>query len=318
MAKKVTMTDIAKECGVSQTLVSFVLNGVTNKGISEETQKKVTDTAQKLGYFSSKPIFSKGSNISAVYFICDSLDIICNKVFCALSESLCKSDTELVHLGVTGKKTSKKILEKLEKNLQRIQKVVYVANNSSFLPELLKNTVLSEKLYLIGNGDIKEADVKLCDFSLASAATSYMNELGYSSVAYLSQGKTLGYRGYISFIEKLKLRDYSVNIDEALNYRRRFDSIVVDSCALAVKLYLHFSANKLSDFDKIPVICIGDDRLSEVLPVSLTTVDFDYASLADAIINEKPVDDIIEISLRDSHEPENNANSSKSDSVWLL
>ena len=53
MGKKVTMTDIAKAAGVSQTLVSFVLSGKNNMGISTVTKKKVLDTARKLGYCSS-------------------------------------------------------------------------------------------------------------------------------------------------------------------------------------------------------------------------------------------------------------------------
>ncbi len=322
MAKKVTMTDIAKECGVSQTLVSFVLNGVTNKGISEETQKKVMTAARKLGYFSGKPLFAAGNSTPAVFFLCDSYDNICNKVFSALSEHMSDGETELVHLGSTGGKGVKKITEKLQKNIQRVQKIVYITDasdkSSDFLSKLSEIPNLSEKLFLIAEGDIQGANVKLCDFSLANAATAYMNELGYNSVAYLSEGKTSGYRGYISCVEKLKMRDYSVNLEEALNYRRRFDAIVVEGCALAVKLYLYFAANKLLDFDKIPVICTGDDSLCDVLPVSLTTADFDYAPLAKAIIGGKSVDDLIEISLRDSHEPQNSANSSNSDSVWLL
>lgn len=53
MAKKVTMTDIAKAAGVSQTLVSFVLSGKNDMGIGENTRKKVLDTARKMGYCSS-------------------------------------------------------------------------------------------------------------------------------------------------------------------------------------------------------------------------------------------------------------------------
>lgn len=49
MSKKLTMTDIAKRCGVSQTLVSFVLSG-KDYGISDTTRQKVLDTAAELGY----------------------------------------------------------------------------------------------------------------------------------------------------------------------------------------------------------------------------------------------------------------------------
>ena len=50
MSKKTTMTDIAKALGVSQTLVSFVLSGKNDMGISNDTKKKVLMTAEKMGY----------------------------------------------------------------------------------------------------------------------------------------------------------------------------------------------------------------------------------------------------------------------------
>jgi LacI family transcriptional regulator len=47
---RVTTNDIARHSGVSQTTVSFVLNGTHGTSISESTKKKVLDTAKELGY----------------------------------------------------------------------------------------------------------------------------------------------------------------------------------------------------------------------------------------------------------------------------
>ncbi len=52
MSRKTTMTDIARALGVSQTLVSFVLSGKNDMGISADTKKKVLQTAEKMGYCS--------------------------------------------------------------------------------------------------------------------------------------------------------------------------------------------------------------------------------------------------------------------------
>ncbi|QPC84598.1 LacI family DNA-binding transcriptional regulator [Phototrophicus methaneseepsis] len=46
----VTQKQIAKEAGVSQTLVSFVLNGSTEIAISDDTRQRVLDVAKELGY----------------------------------------------------------------------------------------------------------------------------------------------------------------------------------------------------------------------------------------------------------------------------
>lgn len=48
--KRVTSQDVANLAGVSRTTVSLVLNNVEGIKISPETQKKVRDTAEKLGY----------------------------------------------------------------------------------------------------------------------------------------------------------------------------------------------------------------------------------------------------------------------------
>lgn len=50
---KVTIKDIARECGVSTSAVSLVLNG-RNTRISEETQQKITDAAKKYNYRPNK------------------------------------------------------------------------------------------------------------------------------------------------------------------------------------------------------------------------------------------------------------------------
>jgi LacI family transcriptional regulator len=45
-----TSSEVAQRAGVSRTTVSFVLNDSPNKGISEETRKRVLEAAQELGY----------------------------------------------------------------------------------------------------------------------------------------------------------------------------------------------------------------------------------------------------------------------------
>ncbi|MFJ9563126.1 LacI family DNA-binding transcriptional regulator [Streptomyces fuscichromogenes] len=47
---RVTATDVAREAGVSQTTVSYVLNDAPNQKISESTRRKVLDAVAKLGY----------------------------------------------------------------------------------------------------------------------------------------------------------------------------------------------------------------------------------------------------------------------------
>lgn len=50
MHKSVTAKDVAKEAGVSQATVSYVINNQTHQRIRSETRKKVLNAAEKLGY----------------------------------------------------------------------------------------------------------------------------------------------------------------------------------------------------------------------------------------------------------------------------
>lgn len=71
------MTDVAKEAGVSQTTVSFVLNNVRDANISEQTWEKVIDTARRLGYTPNVPkYFRSGQKQTAtrsIGFITDEI-----------------------------------------------------------------------------------------------------------------------------------------------------------------------------------------------------------------------------------------------------
>lgn len=48
--KRPSMTDVARLAGVSRTTVSFVLNEVSHANIPEDTQKRVRDAVEQLGY----------------------------------------------------------------------------------------------------------------------------------------------------------------------------------------------------------------------------------------------------------------------------
>lgn len=53
--KRVTMQDVARAAGCSQSTVSFVMSGNTAANISEQTRKRVLDAARDLGYVVAPP-----------------------------------------------------------------------------------------------------------------------------------------------------------------------------------------------------------------------------------------------------------------------
>ncbi len=61
MKKKITLTDIAKECNTSNVTISKALAG--KSGVSEELREKIISTAEKLGYVSPRQNVSHGGTI---------------------------------------------------------------------------------------------------------------------------------------------------------------------------------------------------------------------------------------------------------------
>lgn len=56
-SKKVSISDVARHCGVAVSTVSYVING--NRPISKETRARVLDTAKKLGYVPKNRIIAQ-------------------------------------------------------------------------------------------------------------------------------------------------------------------------------------------------------------------------------------------------------------------
>lgn len=59
LKKKVTTKDIADHVGLSQSVVSMILNNKTNVSFSDSTRQKVLDAAKELGYQKRKNPLSR-------------------------------------------------------------------------------------------------------------------------------------------------------------------------------------------------------------------------------------------------------------------
>jgi LacI family transcriptional regulator len=73
-ARRVTMTDVAREAGCSQATVSFVLNNAPGIRLSAETRARVVNAARKLGYaVAGAPHAGAGSTNRVIGFVVDQL-----------------------------------------------------------------------------------------------------------------------------------------------------------------------------------------------------------------------------------------------------
>jgi LacI family transcriptional regulator len=71
--KRVTMTDVALEAGVSQSTVSVVLNGTPGIKISRATRKRVAEAVQALNYRHQKSLPRRGTGIRHIAMVFDQL-----------------------------------------------------------------------------------------------------------------------------------------------------------------------------------------------------------------------------------------------------
>ena len=67
------MGDVARECGCSQSTVSFVLNDNRSVSIGEDTRARVIETARRLGYNESQRRTLKAPALRRIGFVIDSL-----------------------------------------------------------------------------------------------------------------------------------------------------------------------------------------------------------------------------------------------------
>lgn len=124
---RVTMKDVALRAGVSQSTVSFVLNGLQDMRISGDTRKRVLDAVAELGYrprAAGRPPKSVGLGVLGLMF-----DEIATSPFAAISidaiqEEAWKSDV-IVEVVMTGGNTDyeTEVLKKWSRD--RVRGVVY-------------------------------------------------------------------------------------------------------------------------------------------------------------------------------------------------
>lgn len=101
---RITMQDVAREAGVSQSTVSFVLNGNADVRIAEETQARVMEAAARLGYRHRAAGRSRGRSQGP--FIGFMIDEIATSIFASISiegaREMAWSSNHVLDIAMTG------------------------------------------------------------------------------------------------------------------------------------------------------------------------------------------------------------------------
>lgn len=166
MGKKITMTDIAKAVGVSQTLVSFVLSGKNDMGISADTKKKVLDTARKMGYCSTaaSQMLKLGRSGYIVLAFSKSTNVIDSAFLGSICEALHDFGYDLVIMAPNDISDPEQCI-KLVKN-GRADGVLLLGKDEAFEQHLRKAGVTFRTIDSFSLNDAAECSKQLCEYIL--------------------------------------------------------------------------------------------------------------------------------------------------------
>lgn len=315
MNRKVTSRDVAKAAGVSQSLVSLILNNVANKKIKPETRQLVLDTAKELNYqinVNARNMKSRRAGAIGLLSVWRSNSFVFPPVIDGV-QSVC-SDNDLGVIICTGKKGISGLPDYIEYYMQnRIDGLIYVSyvgvTKEGVINELENSGV--PFVCIIGARDIPGVScVDVSFFESGYLAVKHLAENGFKNIAYFNHEKpengVYGEKERFEGCRKaaadyqldLRFDDAFVNISgekdliEAVDKvlaANRYDSVVSTSfnCHIVLKTAARLG---IEVSQALGVISLDNELYAPYLYPSLTTIDeplFDIARRAMSILLDK-------------------------------
>lgn len=304
---KVTRKDVAQLAGVSETIVSYVMNN--NRYVSQDKRQRVLDAIRELNYHPNQNARAlKGKPNTHIMFIADD---IANEHFGHLVSEMDKcAYTKGYLISLTGNRNDADFVEQI---ISR-QPDGVVISSASFRPEYIQRLVDSNiPVVLIGSRDYTDLDSRISVVYtglnegirkavqlLADKGRKHLVHLDrISARGHFSSMQDLRYRGFCEqMIESgLALSKDSIitgchNEDEltdAIVERIRsgipVDGIVARNDALASVALTAIRACGLSVPQDIAVVGFDNSRISKITYPKLTTIEIDRTHVAEAIID---------------------------------
>lgn len=321
MSKKITSRDVAKAAGVSQSLVSLILNNIPGKQIKPETRRYVLETAERLNYrinINAKNMKSRKAGAIGLLSEWDANSFVFPPVINGIQAFCAENDTGVVIC--TGKKGSYGIEDYILYYLQnRIDGLIYVSfvgvAYDGVISNLVKNGI--PFVCVIGARDIP--GVSCVDVSFTESgyiAARHLMEKGYNKIAYVLSTPTAWLENpeTHNYGEKERLEGCRKTVSEAGKSLMLIDSFT-DAHNKSTLLEAAMDILKAEDIDAIistsyncyialitaakleiqvpeslGVISLDNEIYAPYLYPSLTTVDeplFDIADRAVRILFEK-------------------------------
>ena len=298
MNKKITSRDVAKAAGVSQSLVSLILNSVPHKKIRPETRELVLATARKLNYsvnINARNMKNRKAGAIGLLSSWDTNSFVFPPVVKGVQAVCSEQDAGiLICTAKQGKSGIRDYIDYFQQN--RIDGLIYISyvgvGYDGVLKELVENAV--PFVCIIGARDIP--GVSCVDVSFLESgdlAVRHLAQKGFGNIAYLCHGKpeeacyaekerfegclrAAGDSGVSIASENI----FSISCTEGEMLRHagsflekgRYDAVVATSfdCFIILKAAARMG---LKVPDSLGVISLDNELFSPYLYPSLTTID---------------------------------------------
>lgn len=312
MKKKITISDIAKECGVSKSTVSRVLNNSPN--VDEETKKRVLEVIQKYGYIPNS--FARGLVGKRVNSIGVIVSDITNPYYSLLVkgiEDICRTyNYSLLLCNTDGRITEeiKHVKLLIQKNVDGI--IFASSKLDGQAIELAKNYGYRNHIVLVGRlpKEYENFNFVIVDNLLgAYMGVNYLISLGHRKIAFLSGTwntwpNMKRFEGYKKAMEENGLsieKKYILNGDftletgyymglKILSMRNRPTAIFCANDMSAIGVLEACWESGVDVPDDISVIGFDDIGMSSFRSIQLTTISqsiYEQGALAGKVLLEK-------------------------------
>lgn len=306
-AEKVTRKDVAEYAGVSETIVSYVLND--NRYVSEEKRRRVLEAVRVLKYHPNNIARAlKGKPSGHILFIADH---IANEHFGLLVSKMATSAYEKGYL------ISLMDVHHSDDFVSRVisrQPDGVVISSTVFPIEKIQELVdYNVPVVLLGSRDYEDIDHRISVIYTgldegAREAVRLLKKKGRKHIVQLDRVSASGRFGnmqdlrYRGFVEQMKQSGFELNehsiisgcssedaLMQAIVDRIRsgvpMDGIVARNDAYAAIAVTAVRSCGLSVPEDISVIGFDNTRISQITSPKLTTIEIDRESIADAIFN---------------------------------
>lgn len=303
--KAATIKDVAKEAGISISVVSYVLNNNQNVSISEETRTRVINAAKNLNYTPNRIARGMRTNKSMViglatfWNVSDSVFTETLKGIDGVAE---KQGYSVTYCNLKNNPGGLKIAELYNQRLlDGVILLAHVDSDGNFDETGFINNVRQSGIpTVIINGSTEFPDmsyVYIDYYGTTYTAVDYLYKLGHRKLCYMLPGKNetesiqsvQRVRGYKDALKNLNLTDYNFylsmdnmnDIAKLLSSADKPTAVVVNKIAYAVHFLKTCAKLGIRVPDDISVVACNDEYYARNLTPPLTTIKVPICEIAE-------------------------------------